>query len=92
MNNCCLLLLSFVYVVNLLDFCEVDDRYGVLGMVGRMCNKILDGMDGCCQLCCGWRYNIVNKVDDVKCNCIFIWCCYVKCDWCKKEWIEYICK
>lgn len=83
---------SLVYAVNSPDFCEVDDRYGVLGTVGRTCNKTSDGTDGCRQLCCGRGYNTANKVDDVKCNCTFIWCCHVKCDWCKKEWIEHTCK
>lgn len=69
------MLVSFVYVVVLLDFCWVDKKYGVLGMVGRMCSKLLIGMDSCFMLCCGWGYNIVNRVSDVKCNCVFIWCC-----------------
>ena len=83
---------SLVYAVNSPDFCKADDRYGILGTVGRTCNKTSDGTDSCRQLCCGRGYNTVNKVDDVKCNCTFIWCCHVKCDWCKKEWIQHTCK
>lgn len=83
---------SLVYAVNSPDFCKADDRYGILGTVGRSCNKTSEGTDGCRQLCCGRGYNTANKVDDVKCNCTFIWCCHVKCDWCKKEWIEHTCK
>lgn len=83
---------SLVYAVNSPDFCNADDRYGILGTVRRTCNKTSDGEDGCRHLCCGRGYNTANKVDDVKCNCTFIWCCHVKCDWCKKEWIEHTCK
>lgn len=83
---------SLVYADSSPDFCNADDRYGILGTVGRTCNKTSDGTDGCRQLCCGRGYNTANKVDDVKCNCTFIWCCHVKCDWCKKEWIEHTCK
>ena len=83
---------SLVYADNSPDFCKAEDRYGILGTIGRTCNKTSDGTDSCRQLCCGRGYNTSNRVNDVKCNCSFIWCCHVKCDWCKKEWIEHTCK
>lgn len=83
---------SLVYAVNSPDFCQADEKYGILGTLGRTCNKTSTGTDGCRMLCCGRGYNTVNRVNDVKCNCTFIWCCHVKCDWCKKEWVEHTCK
>lgn len=83
---------SLVYSENSPDFCNADARYGILGTMGRTCNKSSDGTDSCSKLCCGRGYNTFNRVNDVKCNCTFIWCCHVKCDWCKKEWIEHTCK
>lgn len=83
---------SLVYADNSPDFCKAEDRYGILGTVGRTCNKTSDGTDSCRQLCCGRGYNTSNRVTDAKCNCSFIWCCHVKCDLCKKEWIEHTCK
>ena len=74
------------------EYCEADARLGFLGTVGRTCNKSSDGTDSCSNMCCGRGYNTYNRVNDVKCNCTFIWCCHVKCDWCKKEWIERTCK
>lgn len=83
---------SLVYVINSPDFCKPDARYGILGTYGRTCNKTSDGTDSCSEMCCGRGYNSVYRVKDVKCNCTFIWCCQVKCDWCKKEWVDQTCK
>lgn len=83
---------SLVYAAVSPDFCRADKKYGVLGTVGRTCSKSSLGTDSCPMLCCGRGYNTVNRVSDVKCNCAFIWCCQVKCDLCKEEWIEHTCK
>lgn len=83
---------SLVYAEDSPDFCKPDSRYGILGTHGRSCNKTSSGTAGCSQMCCGRGYNTVNRLDDVKCNCQFIWCCHVKCDWCKKEWVQHTCK
>lgn len=83
---------SLVYAAVSPDFCRADKKYGVLGTVGRTCSKSSIGTDSCPMLCCGRGYNTVNRVSDVKCNCAFIWCCQVKCDLCKEEWIEHTCK
>lgn len=83
---------SLVYAENSPDYCNPDPKYGIPGTYRRSCNKTSSGTDGCRHMCCGRGYNTVNRVDDVKCNCHFIWCCHVKCDWCKKEWVEHTCK
>lgn len=83
---------SLVYVDNSPDFCKQDPRFGILGTRGRTCNKTSGGPDSCSHMCCGRGYNSVNRIKDVKCNCSFIWCCHVRCDWCKKEWVEQTCK
>jgi len=83
---------SLVYAVNSPDFCKPDARYGILGTYGRTCNKTSTGTYSCRLMCCGRGFNTVNRVTDVKCDCSFIWCCQVKCYWCKKEWVEHTCK
>ncbi|XP_068740751.1 protein Wnt-7b-like [Montipora capricornis] len=83
---------SLVYVENSPEFCNPDGRFGILGTYGRTCNKTSEGTDSCREMCCGRGYNRVHRVKDVKCNCSFIWCCHVKCDWCKMDWIEHTCK
>lgn len=83
---------SLVFLSESPEFCNPDERYGILGTHGRTCNKTSEGTDSCREMCCGRGYNRVRKVEDVKCNCSFIWCCHVKCDLCKKDWVEYTCK
>lgn len=83
---------SLVFLSDSPEFCNPDERYGILGTHGRTCNKTSEGTDSCREMCCGRGYNGVRKVEDVKCNCSFIWCCHVKCDLCKKDWVEYTCK
>ena len=83
---------SLVYVDNSPDFCKPDPKFGILGTRGRTCNRTSEGPDSCRDMCCGRGYDSVSRVKDVKCNCSFIWCCHVRCDWCKKEWVEQTCK
>ena len=83
---------SLVFSTNSPDFCRPNERLGILGTVDRTCNRTSSNMDGCQTMCCGRGYNTVDRIKDVKCNCSFIWCCHVKCDLCKKEWVQHTCK
>ncbi|ODN05276.1 Protein Wnt-16 [Orchesella cincta] len=74
------------------DYCESDTEKGILGTTGRLCNKTSDGPDRCSILCCGRGFNtkVVKKVE--RCQCKFIWCCYVKCKPCITRTDIHTCK
>ncbi|CAG7729627.1 unnamed protein product [Allacma fusca] len=74
------------------DYCENDPEKGILGTSGRLCNKTSDGPDRCSILCCGRGFNtkVVKKVE--RCQCKFIWCCYVKCKPCITRTDIHTCK
>lgn len=64
---------------------------GALGTSERICNATSYGLDGCRFMCCGRGYRTIERVAEVKCNCKFVWCCQVKCQWCKSKVIEHRC-
>jgi wingless-type MMTV integration site family protein 16 len=74
------------------DYCRPDRKRGIIGTKGRQCNKTSIGPESCNLLCCGRGYNtrIVRKVE--RCNCKFVWCCYVKCKICESLIDKYTCK
>ncbi|XP_064633046.1 protein Wnt-16-like [Lineus longissimus] len=74
------------------DYCRPDQKRGIIGTRGRECNKTSIGPDSCNLLCCGRGYNtrIVRKVE--RCQCKFVWCCYVKCKICESMIDRYTCK
>ena len=52
---------DLVYLENSPNYCVKDLKEGVLGVVGRRCNKTSHGPDGCGILCCG-RGSYTKKV------------------------------
>ena len=82
---------DLVYLKESPDFCERNLTLGSMGTQGRECNKTSKGVDGCDLMCCGRGYH--TKIETVvdRCNCKFLWCCYVKCDECKKRVEKNIC-
>lgn len=76
---------DLVYLDPSPDFCDHDPRTpGMLGTVGRQCNRTSKAIDGCELMCCGRGFQTqeVEVVD--RCSCKFHWCCYVKCKQCRK--------
>lgn len=76
---------DLVYLEPSPDFCDYDPRTpGMLGTVGRQCNRTSKAIDGCELMCCGRGFQTqeVEVVD--RCSCKFHWCCYVKCKQCRK--------
>jgi len=51
-------------------------------MVGRRCNTTSTGEDNCDVLCCGRGSEKRTVAIKERCNCVFQWCCFVKCDEC----------
>ncbi|XP_063073601.1 protein Wnt-16 [Engraulis encrasicolus] len=74
------------------NYCLEDRRLGVAGTRGRRCNRTSNGADGCGLLCCGRGYNthVVRHVE--RCDCKFVWCCYVRCRRCESMNDMHTCK
>ncbi|XP_034019734.1 protein Wnt-16 [Thalassophryne amazonica] len=74
------------------NYCLEDKRWGVSGTRGRHCNRTSQGPDGCNLLCCGRGYNthVVRHVE--RCECKFVWCCYVHCRRCESMNDTHTCK
>ncbi|XP_047431280.1 protein Wnt-16 [Mugil cephalus] len=74
------------------NYCVEDRRRGVAGTRGRRCNRTSTGPDGCNLLCCGRGYNthVVRNVQ--RCECKFVWCCYVRCRRCESMSDMHTCK
>lgn len=74
------------------NYCLEDRRRGIVGTRGRRCNRTSTGSDGCNLLCCGRGYNthVVRHVQ--RCECKFVWCCYVRCRRCESMNDMHTCK
>ncbi|XP_028426803.1 protein Wnt-16 [Perca flavescens] len=74
------------------NYCVADRRRGVLGTTGRRCSRTSTGPDSCVLLCCGRGYNthLVRHVQ--RCECKFVWCCYVRCRRCESMNDMHTCK
>ena len=84
---------DLVYLEPSPDFCDRDPRTpGMLGTVGRQCNRTSKAIDGCELMCCGRGFQTeeVQLVD--RCSCKFHWCCYVKCKQCPKTVEMHTCR
>ncbi|XP_033471050.1 protein Wnt-16 [Epinephelus lanceolatus] len=74
------------------NYCVEDRRRGIAGTRGRRCNRTSTGSDSCVLLCCGRGYNthLVRHVQ--RCECKFVWCCYVRCRRCESMNDMHTCK
>ncbi|KAL1494684.1 hypothetical protein ABEB36_010248 [Hypothenemus hampei] len=66
-------------------YCDKNPRFGIQGTYGRQCNDTSEGADNCDIMCCGRGHRSDDVVVMERCNCIFHWCCEVKCDICKSK-------
>uniref|UniRef100_A0A8C2Y9B8 Protein Wnt n=1 Tax=Coturnix japonica TaxID=93934 RepID=A0A8C2Y9B8_COTJA len=83
---------DLLYVNKSPNYCVEDQKLGIPGTQGRECNRTSDGPDGCNLLCCGRGYNthVVRHVE--RCECKFVWCCYVRCRRCETMTDVHTCK
>ncbi|XP_061874766.1 protein Wnt-16 [Colius striatus] len=83
---------DLLYVNKSPNYCVEDQKLGIAGTQGRECNRTSEGPDGCNLLCCGRGYNthVVRHVE--RCECKFIWCCYVRCRRCETMTDVHTCK
>lgn len=82
---------DLIYYEDSPNFCTKNSKVGSLGTTGRECNRTSMGTDGCDLLCCGRGYRSEYKTIDRACNCIFEWCCKVKCQACRETKNTYLC-
>ncbi|XP_063697462.1 protein Wnt-6 [Culicoides brevitarsis] len=66
------------------DFCKSDNSIGSLGTKGRECDHQWDH-EKCNALCCDRGFIRERVRVETSCNCVFKWCCEVKCDKCTEE-------
>lgn len=59
------------------------------GTSGRRCGN---GYGSCSELCCGRGFNVWTRPVKKACNCLFQWCCDVKCSVCESEEEVKTCK
>lgn len=83
---------DLVFVAASPDFCESDGRTGSLGTRGRLCNRESAGTDGCELMCCGRGFQTRRRAVVERCRCKFHWCCFVRCQKCRIELEEHVCR
>ncbi|KAL9854069.1 LOW QUALITY PROTEIN: protein Wnt-16 [Geothlypis trichas] len=83
---------DLLYVNKSPNYCVEDQNLGIPGTQGRECNRTSQGPEGCNLLCCGRGYNthVVRHVE--RCECKFVWCCYVRCRRCETMTDVHTCK
>lgn len=83
---------DLVHIKKSPNYCVEDKKLGIHGTRGRQCNRTSPAADGCNLLCCGRGYNthVVRHVE--RCDCKFIWCCYVRCRRCETMTDVHTCK
>ena len=74
------------------DYCVPNSNTGSLGTTGRVCNKTTSGHGSCGILCCGRGFNTIQIEEEYECACKFHWCCYVKCNTCRRIVDKHLCK
>ncbi|KAM4711729.1 protein Wnt-16 [Anableps anableps] len=83
---------QLIYLNKSPNYCLEDRQRGIAGTRGRHCNRTATGPDGCNLLCCGRGYNthVVRNIQ--RCECKFVWCCYVHCRRCESMNDMHTCK
>lgn len=83
---------DLIYLENSPNYCDQDKYLGSYGTRGRICNKTMNQSESCDNMCCGRGYNTHHQMRIWKCQCKFIWCCYVDCKDCIEKSEFYSCK
>uniref|UniRef100_A0A1A7X023 Protein Wnt n=2 Tax=Iconisemion striatum TaxID=60296 RepID=A0A1A7X023_9TELE len=83
---------QLIYLNKSPNYCLEDQQKGITGTRGRRCNRTSAGPDGCNLLCCGRGHNthVVRNIQ--RCECKFVWCCYVHCRRCESMNDMHTCK
>ncbi|CAB4005228.1 Wnt-1-like isoform X1 [Paramuricea clavata] len=79
---------KLIYYTPSPDYCHANRTLKIAGVEGRVCEAATNSdFKKCRKLCedCGLKMKLQAVTRKVKCNCKFVWCCFVKCDECKKQ-------
>jgi hypothetical protein len=85
---------TLVYYTPSPDYCHANEQLNIPGVEGRVCEAATNsGLKKCRKLCenCGLKMKLKVITKKEKCNCKFHWCCYVKCEECKKQVVVATC-
>ncbi|KAJ8979939.1 hypothetical protein NQ317_003681 [Molorchus minor] len=90
---------KLVYLEESPDYCIPNEAEDFPGTKGRICSRnqleqaSISERKSCRKLCrgCGHRVRKIKKEVKKRCNCIFAWCCEVKCDTCIETVEEHFC-
>ncbi|KAJ8014907.1 hypothetical protein DPEC_G00020650 [Dallia pectoralis] len=89
---------ELIYLEESPDYCSRNTSLGLHGTEGRECLHHSDGLNqwerrSCRRLCheCGLRVEERRTEIVSSCNCIFQWCCTVKCDSCSQVIVKHVC-
>ena len=66
------------------NYCWKSESRGTLGTAGRECNPATSGKGSCAYMCCGRGHTTVEQEIEERCKCEYVWCCYVRCNKCKR--------
>lgn len=83
---------DLVYLDSSPNFCAPNKSTGSLGTSGRVCKLGSRAIDGCDLLCCGRGYTTQKVVVEEKCKCKFNWCCFVRCQTCRRHNTVHTCR
>lgn len=79
--------------------CKKKLKYGVIGTKDRVCDPTKDrdgrGDSGSCDhLCRSCKREVISKVETYEedCDCVFEWCCSIKCQKCTRTRTITYCK
>jgi len=75
---------ELVYYKKSPDYCSPDRKTGSVGTKGRICQAGSRGPGNCGSMCCGRGYTNFTVEKKERCECKYIWCCFVKCKTCTK--------
>ncbi|XP_028405162.1 protein Wnt-8b-like [Dendronephthya gigantea] len=76
------------------NYCRPNRRLKIPGVEGRVCEAgSQNDLKKCTKLCesCGLKMKLKVVTRKEKCNCKFVWCCYVKCEECEKRVLTATC-
>lgn len=83
---------TLIYLRDSPNFCDSNEALGSKGTEGRECNATSSGPDSCEHMCCYRGYNVYEEEVMDRCDCKFVWCCYVQCDVCARKVRRHVCK
>lgn len=73
------------------DFCQPNERYNIKGTKGRICSESQFAPNTCETLCCGRGYKTEIREEKYTCECVFQYCCHLKCKTCTRRKVIHKC-